>query len=74
MAKTTKPKAAGPEDKGLRIVAKREGFRRAGHQFGSQAVELSLADLTSEQVEQLRNEPMLVVTDVDMTPAPTAQT
>jgi hypothetical protein len=58
---------AGPATRSLRVVSKRDGFRRAGRDWtGSTTVKLS--ELTAEQVEQLTTEPMLVVDEVD-TPA-----
>lgn len=47
----------------LHVVAKREGFRRAGFVFGSDGTRLVVDDLTTEQVKQLVNEYMLVVTE-----------
>ena len=47
----------------LYVVAKREGFRRAGFAFGSEKTRLIVSDLTAEQVKQLKAEPMLVVTE-----------
>lgn len=52
--------------KGLRIVAKREGFRRAGFVFGTQAETIALTDLDEDQEAALRKEPMLVVVDIDL--------
>ncbi len=66
MAKAT-PKAAGPATKGVRVQARTEkGIRRAGRHWGPEAEEVSLADLTAEQLEALRAESLLLVTDVDM--------
>jgi hypothetical protein len=47
----------------LYVVAKREGFRRAGFAFGSESARLVVDELTAEQVKQLKDEPMLVVTE-----------
>lgn len=74
MAKTTVKKAAGPADKGLRIVARKDAFRRCGRVFGAEAVEIALADLTEEEVELLEQETQLVVTRVDIKPAPAPET
>ena len=52
-------------EKVLVIVSKREGFRRAGHAFGAEAVTLRVVDLSKEQVKMLKNEPMLVVTQTE---------
>lgn len=66
-AKTAK--AAGPATKGLRIVSKRDGFRRVGRAFDGTPAVIPLSELTADQVEQLTTEPMLVVTEVDVEPA-----
>lgn len=47
----------------LYVVAKREGFRRAGFAFGAERTRLVVDDLTAAQVKQLKEEPMLVVTE-----------
>lgn len=48
----------------LHVVSRRpEGFRRAGFAFGSERTRLVKDDLTDEQVKQLLEEPMLVVTE-----------
>ncbi|MBL8500037.1 MAG: hypothetical protein JNL77_05525 [Nitrosomonas sp.] len=46
----------------LHVVAKREKFRRAGFLFGSERTRLVVDDLTAEQIRQLKEEPLLVVT------------
>lgn len=67
---TSKNKAAGPADKGLRVVARPQGgFRRAGFHFSAEGITLPLSDLTPDQVEQLHSEPQLVVVEVDIAPA-----
>lgn len=55
--------AAKQTIKVLHVVAKREGFRRAGFAFGSESTRLVVDDLTAEQVKQLKEERMLVVTE-----------
>lgn len=45
--------------KALRVVSARNGFRRAGMQFGTEPVTLAVEDLTQEQVAAIINEPML---------------
>ncbi len=47
----------------LHVVAKREGFRRAGFVFGADRTRLIDDDLTAEQIKQLKEESMLVVTE-----------
>lgn len=67
---TTKAKPAGDASKGLKVTARADHFRRAGHVFTGEARVIPLSDLTDEQVEQLKTEPMLVVQDVDIKPEP----
>lgn len=62
MKKETKP-APKQTRKVLYVVAKREGFRRAGFAFGSERTRLVVDELTAEQIQQLKEEPMLVVTE-----------
>lgn len=61
-AAVTKPEGA---DKVLRVIAKRDGFRRAGRVFTGEATYIELDDLTDDQYEQLSTEPMLVADLVD---------
>lgn len=63
---TAKPKAAGSADKGLKVTARTDHFRRAGHVFTGEARVIPLADLTEEQAEQIKTEPMLVAQEVDI--------
>ena len=63
----TKPKAAGPATRALRVPTRRDGFRRAGIEF-SGTTTLPLNELTADQVEAIKAEPMFVVDEVD-TPA-----
>ncbi len=65
MATTKKAKAAGPATKGLQVTAKRDGFRRAGIEFNGTNT-LPMSELTEDQVEAIKAEPMLVVTEVDI--------
>lgn len=60
------PKKAAKTVKGLRIAAKRDGFRRAGHEFGREAKDIPLADLKKEQIEQIKNDPSLLCVEVDI--------
>lgn len=64
--KSTTPSAAGDATKGLRVIAKRDGFRRAGHVFSGEAKVLALSDLTEEQADAIRAESMLVVSEIDI--------
>ena len=51
--------------KWLQVIAKRDGFRRAGITFSETATLVDPAKLKKGQVEELKNEKMLVVTEVD---------
>lgn len=51
--------------KGIRIIAKVDGFRRAGITHTGVA-EYPLSDFSEVQLEQLRSEPNLVVQDIDL--------
>ncbi len=73
----TSGKAAKTTVKGVRVVARGEQFRRCGRVFGTEPVEIPLADLkpgksrkgeTPEpsELEILRAERQLVVVDVDI--------
>lgn len=69
MAKPQVKKAAGPADKGLRIVARKDVFRRCGRAFGAEPIEIALTNLTEDEVAILEAETQLVVTRVDITAA-----
>lgn len=50
----------------LRVSAKREGFRRAGHAFGYLPRDIVLDSLTEDQIEQIKADPMLTCVDVEV--------
>jgi hypothetical protein len=50
--------------KGVRVVARSDGFRRIGRSFGADPVEIALSDLTDEELQRLRAERELLVVDV----------
>ena len=60
---TTKPKdgtaAAKATRQVLQVIAKRDGFRRAGREW-SGTTTVPLDELTETQLQQLQSEPMLV--------------
>lgn len=59
------PKPAGNAAEGLRVVCKQpKGMWRGGRFWPSETTDVSLADLTEDQAEQIRGEPMLVVQEV----------
>jgi len=68
MATANKTKAAGPSTRGLKVIARAPSFRRAGHVFGAEAKTIPMSDLTDDQVDLLKAEPMLVVQEVDVDP------
>lgn len=74
---TSAAKAATPTARpGLRVIARRDGFRRAGRSFSAEPTEIPLDELTREQIAQLRAEGQpggqLVVIDIDIEPPATA--
>ena len=51
----------------LKVQAKRPGFRRAGIEFSDvEPVLLDPKDLEKDQIEAIKSEPMLMVTEVDV--------
>ena len=50
----------------LKIKAKRNGFRRAGFSFSDQETIIPVNDLTKEQVEALKAEPNLLVSEIEI--------
>lgn len=50
----------------LSVVSSREGFRRGGRVWGKEAQVVKLSELTKEQVEQIKGESLLVVTEVEV--------
>lgn len=56
-----KPKAEAKEEtKPITVIAKRDGFRRAGREWHG-TTEIDLASLQEGELEQLKAEPMLTV-------------
>lgn len=64
--KQTKTPGAGPATKGLRVVARPDSFWRGGLQFTKEPRTIPLSELTPAQVEEITEEPLLVVTEVDI--------
>lgn len=50
----------------LKIVCARDGFRRAGIAFSKQPTIIKRSHLTKTQIEQLKAEPLLTVTEVEI--------
>lgn len=57
---------AGEATKGIEVIAKTEVFYRAGRQWGQNPTVVPLAELTEDELQELRDEPMLIVRDVDI--------
>ena len=56
-----KAKPAGTVTEAIKVIPKRAGFRRAGYAFPEEGLTIRLSDLSDSQLNQLENEPMLVV-------------
>ncbi len=69
MATTPKHKPAGPATKGLQIVSRPPTFMRCGRAFSAEARVIPLSELTDDEVTRLKNEPQLVVSEVDISNA-----
>lgn len=52
--------------KALSITSSREGFRRAGYAFGKEAKVIPLADLSKNQLSQIRAEGFLAVSEIEI--------
>ncbi|MFZ1418237.1 MAG: HI1506-related protein [Burkholderiaceae bacterium] len=50
----------------IEVIAKVNGFYRAGLRWTIEPTVVVLADLSEAQLDELRNEPMLIVRDVDI--------
>lgn len=55
------------DTRGLEVISTRDGFRRAGFAWSREAQTVPLSALTEEQIEQLKNEPMLTVREIEIT-------
>lgn len=52
--------------KALQVVSARPGFRRAGIAFGKEPTTIKVSDLTKEQIKQLKDEPQLAISEVEI--------
>ena len=52
--------------KALRVRAFNDHFRRAGITFGKEDQVIPLADLTAEQIAQIKSEPLLAVSETEI--------
>lgn len=60
------PKPKTRKVAGLRISAKAASFRRAGRPWGTAPTDVLVSDFTKTQIAQLRDEPQLVVEDIEI--------
>lgn len=51
---------------GLEVISTRDGFRRAGLIWGKKPAVIPLADLSQEQIDMLKSEPILSVREVEL--------
>lgn len=51
---------------GLRIVARTEGFRRAGRAWSIAPQDVATSEFGKEQLAKLRAETMLIVVDIEL--------
>lgn len=66
MATAKSSKAAGPANRGLKVVSRPASFRRGGHTFTAEPTVIPLDQLTEEQAEQITGDKNLVVQEVDV--------
>ncbi len=68
-----KPKPAGASTQAIKVIPKRAGFRRAGYSFPEEGLTIRLSELTDKQLDQLENEPMLVLVPVEVEASATVE-
>lgn len=61
-------KKAGDATQGVEVIAKTDVFYRAGRQWGQTPTVVPLSDLTEDELQELRDEPLLIVRDVEIKP------
>jgi hypothetical protein len=54
------------ETKGLKVIPKRAGFRRAGYAFPAEGMTIPIIDLSPAQYKLITAEPMLISVVVDL--------
>lgn len=67
--KTKGSKAAGAATEAIEVIARRESFYRAGIEFGHAPTVVLLSEITAEQLDEIKNEPMLITRDIEIDPA-----
>lgn len=50
----------------LRVVSKHEGFRRTDRAWSKEAITVKLSELSEEEIKAIKEEPMLIVTEVEV--------
>jgi hypothetical protein len=50
----------------LRVVSKHDGFRRTDRAWSKEATTVKLSELSEEDIKAIKEEPMLVVTEVEI--------
>ena len=50
----------------LSVVSRRNGFRRAGRAWSKEPTTVKLSDLTEDQIDAIKEESMLIVTEVEI--------
>jgi hypothetical protein len=63
---TKKPAAAGAATKGIKVVCAAASYYRGGIQFSKEPKVVSLADLSEEQLAEIKGDPDLAVVEVDI--------
>ena len=65
---TKKPTAnpAGPATKGLQVVSRPASRMRCGRQFTGEPTTIALSELSADEVQRFKDDPELVVTEVDI--------
>jgi len=67
-----KKKAAGEKASrskktpGLRVTAQKDGFRRAGREWSTAAIDVPVSELSKEQIAQLNGERLLSVQEIEI--------
>ncbi|MBX3589079.1 MAG: hypothetical protein AB7I35_12275 [Ramlibacter sp.] len=64
--KQTASKPAKGKVPALRVVARRDSFRRIGRRFGAEPVDIPLSELKKAEIEALRADRLLVVHEVEI--------
>lgn len=65
-SETTQKQADAGKVNGLRVTAKREGFRRAGRAWSMSPTEVLLAELSDTEIALLKAETMLAVEEITL--------